>query len=268
MPFDFALQLTNVGRAFGSTVVYEGLDLTIKPREFVAIVGPSGCGKTTLLNLLSGFDKPSTGTIELQGQARTVYQQGGLFPWLTAGQNILMGLRHVKSEAVRKQHLNELLDLIHLNGFADHYPHQLSGGMKQRVEIARALASDTDILLLDEPFSALDYLTRLRMRRELERLMHERARTVVFVTHDVEEAAHLADRVIVLTTRPARIQCELLIQAPRPRDITSTEVVHAVRRILDEMGMGSEAPESEALESEAPEADNEGTRSEAEVTAL
>lgn len=240
MSSDFALKLTDVGRAFGSVVVYEGLDLTIARHEFVAIVGPSGCGKTTLLNLLSGFDQPSTGTIEREGQARTVYQQGGLFPWLTAGQNILLGMRHIKSEAERNHQLNELLELIHLDGFADHYPHQLSGGMKQRVEIARALASDADILLLDEPFSALDYLTRLRMRRELERLMQERPRTVVFVTHDVEEAAHLADRVVVLTNRPARIQCELHIEEPRPRDITSPAVVNAVRRILDEMGLGNE----------------------------
>jgi ABC-type nitrate/sulfonate/bicarbonate transport system ATPase subunit len=250
MASDSALQLTDVGRAFGSTVVYEGLDLSIARHEFVAIVGPSGCGKTTLLNLLSGFDKPSTGTIERQGQARTVYQQGGLFPWLTAGQNILLGMRHVRNEAEQKRQLAELLELIHLDGFADHYPHQLSGGMKQRVEIARALASDADILLLDEPFSALDYLTRLRMRRELERLMQERARTVVFVTHDVEEAAHLADRVVVLTARPARIQCELHIQAPRPRDITSKEVVDAVRQILEEMGLGYEISTQNEVKSE------------------
>lgn len=232
-----ALHLRDVERAYGPVVVFEQLNLTIARHEFVAIVGPSGCGKTTLLNLLSGYDKPTAGQIERRGQARTVYQQDGLFPWLTASENILLGLRDVPDEKVRQKKLNELLSLIHLNGFANSYPHQLSGGMKQRVEIARALAGDAEILLMDEPFSALDYLTRLRMRREFERLLKEHPRTVVFVTHDVEEAAHLADRVLVLTERPARVRCELTIDEPRPRDITSSAVVGAVKRILHEMGL-------------------------------
>ena len=127
--------------------------------------------------------------------------------------------------------------MIHLDGFADSYPHQLSGGMKQRVELARALAGQSDVLLLDEPFSALDYLTRLRLRRELERMLQSHPRTVVFVTHDVEEAAQLADRVVVLTERPARIFCELRLESPRPRDPMAPEVVNAVRQILDALGM-------------------------------
>ncbi len=233
----FALKLTNVGRTFGTTVVFEELNLTIARHEFVAIVGPSGCGKTTLLNLLSGFNQPSRGQIERHGQVRTVYQQDGLFPWLTAAQNILLGLRHLKDEAEQKRQLNDLLQLIRLEEFADYFPHQLSGGMKQRMEIARALAGDADILLLDEPFSALDYLTRLRMRRELERLLAERPRTVVFVTHDVEEAAHLADRIVVLSERPAQIRCEMPITQPRPRDITSPALMSVVKRILHEMGL-------------------------------
>ncbi len=232
-----ALRLHNVSRSYGEVAVYENLNLSIARHEFVAVVGPSGCGKTTLLNLLSGYDKPTAGEIERHGQVRTVYQQDGLFPWLTARENILLGLRHLKKAAEQQARLRELLDLIHLDGFANHYPHQLSGGMKQRVEIARALAGDADILLLDEPFSALDYLTRLRMRRELERLLAEHPRTVVFVTHDVEEAAHLADRVVVLSERPAKIQCELLIHEPRPRDIAAPEVINAVKRILQEMGL-------------------------------
>jgi ABC-type nitrate/sulfonate/bicarbonate transport system ATPase subunit len=233
---DIALLLKDVARAYGPTVVYENLNLEILRHEFVAVVGPSGCGKTTLLNLMSGFDKPTSGSVERRGDVRTVYQQDGLFPWLTAAQNIELGLRHLNAKEKQEQ-LNDLLKLIHLDGFADHYPHQLSGGMKQRVEIARALAGDADILLLDEPFSALDYLTRLRMRRELERLLQERPRTVVFVTHDVEEAAHLADRVVVLSDRPARIRCELPLSSARPRDVTSPEVVGAVKKILSEMGM-------------------------------
>jgi ABC-type nitrate/sulfonate/bicarbonate transport system ATPase subunit len=134
-----------------------------------------------------------------------------------------------------------MVSLIELNGFEDHYPHQLSGGMRQRVELARALAGESDLLLLDEPFSALDYLTRLRMRRELVRMLGERPRTVVLVTHDIEEAAQLADRVVVLSERPARISCELTLGLPRPRDLTHPEVVEAVHRILAELGMEGEA---------------------------
>lgn len=233
----FALKLEGVSLSFGELVVFEDLNLAIERHEFVAIVGPSGCGKTTLLNLLSGFDQPTQGKIERYGNVRTVYQQDGLFPWLTAGENILLGLRHLKSDAEKQNQLQDLLKLVRLEGFANHYPHQLSGGMKQRVEIARALAGEADILLLDEPFSALDYLTRLRMRRELERLIQERPRTVVFVTHDVEEAAYLADRIVVLSDRPARIRRELVVEANRPREIKSSKVTEIVQEILQEMGL-------------------------------
>ena len=138
-----------------------------------------------------------------------VYQQDGLFPWQTVSQNIALGLRHLKDPAERERQIRELLELIRLEGFENHYPHQLSGGMRQRVELARALAGDSETLLMDEPFSSLDYLARIRMRQELARILQERPRTVVLVTHDIEEAAQLADRVIVLTERPAQIRCEL-----------------------------------------------------------
>ncbi|HEX9004956.1 MAG TPA: ABC transporter ATP-binding protein [Blastocatellia bacterium] len=234
---DKAFQLDNVSRAFGVVEVLRGLSLTIARGEFVAVVGPSGCGKTTLLNLLSGYDQPSSGSIHRDGEVRMVYQQDGLFPWMTVAENIALGLRHLKDEASRTRQTNELLRLIRLESFERHYPHQLSGGMRQRVELARALAGDSDILLLDEPFSALDYLTRLRLRQELARLLEERPRTVALVTHDIEEAAQLADRVIVLSERPARIQYELSIAVPRPRDLTHPEVVRAIHRILTELGI-------------------------------
>ena len=178
------------------------------------MVGPSGCGKTTLLNLFSGFLKPSSGSVVCSGRVRMVYQHDSLFPWQTAAQNIAMGLRDLSSEAERVRQLKEMLRLIKLEEFAAHYPHQLSGGMRQRVELARALAGDTDILLLDEPFSSLDYLTRLRLRRELARMLEELPRTVVLVTHDIEEAAQLADRILVLSDRPARICRELQCRFP------------------------------------------------------
>jgi len=231
------LQLDKVSRSFGSLEVLRELSLTIARGEFVAVVGPSGCGKTTLLNLLSGYDQPSSGAIQRDGEVRMVYQQDGLFPWLTVAENIALGLRHLKNTADRARQTNELLRLIRLESFDKHYPHQLSGGMRQRVELARALAGDSDILLLDEPFSALDYLTRLRLRQELARLLDERPRTVALVTHDIEEAAQLADRVIVLTERPAQIQYELSIATPRPRDLTHPEVVNAMHRILTELGI-------------------------------
>ncbi len=230
------IQLEKVCRSFGTVEVLREISLNIRRGEFVAVVGPSGCGKTTLLNLLSGYDQPSSGVIRREGRVRMVYQQDGLFPWLTVTENIALGLRHIGDEKERDRQVGEMISLIRLAGFENHYPHQLSGGMRQRVELARALAGDSDILLLDEPFSALDYLTRLRMRQELARLLRERPRTVALVTHDIEEAAQLADRVIVLTERPAQIRFELGIAAPRPRDLTHPEVVGATHRILTELG--------------------------------
>jgi NitT/TauT family transport system ATP-binding protein len=230
-------RLEGLGRSFGAVGVLENISLTIHEGEFVAIVGPSGCGKTTLLNLLSGFDRPSAGRIDRSGALRMVYQQDGLFPWRTAAQNIEMGLRHVPDPSARSRQRDEMLALIGLDGFADHYPHQLSGGMRQRVELARALAGKSDVLLMDEPFSALDYITRLRMRAELARLLHERPRTVVLVTHDIEEAAQLADRVIVLSGRPGRIRSERRLELARPRELTHPDVVDAIHGVLVELGL-------------------------------
>ncbi len=235
------IQLEKVCRSFGAVEVLREISLNIRRGEFVAVVGPSGCGKTTLLNLLSGYDRPSSGVISREGHVRMVYQQDGLFPWLTVEENIALGLRQIGDEKERERQVADMISLIRLKGFENHYPHQLSGGMRQRVELARALAGDSDILLLDEPFSALDYLTRLRMRQELARLLRERPRTAALVTHDIEEAAQLADRVIVLTERPAQIRFELSIAAPRPRDLTHPEVVGATHRILTELGFEQDA---------------------------
>ena len=234
---DKPLILESISRSFGGVEVLKDFSLDINLGEFVAIVGPSGCGKTTLLNLLAGFDKPDKGRVHCTGRVRMVYQQDGLFPWRTVAENIGMGLRHVRDEAARSRELKEMLALIGLEGFEESYPHQLSGGMRQRVELARALAGDTDTLLLDEPFSSLDYLKRLRLRRELVRLLGERPRTVVLVTHDIEEAAQLADRVVVLSERPARVRRQLQLSLERPRDPTHPEVVEAVHRILTILGL-------------------------------
>ena len=242
---DKPLRLQGVCRSFGDVEVFSDLSLDISRGEFLAVVGPSGCGKTTLLNLCSGFDSPSSGTVTRSGRVRMVYQQDGLFPWQTVAENIALGFRHIKDGGERQGQLTEMVGLIGLAGFEDHYPHQLSGGMRQRVELARALAGESDLLLLDEPFSSLDYLTRLRMRRELVRMLRQRPRTVVLVTHDIEEAAQLADRVVVLSERPARISCELALTLPRPRDLTHPEVVEAVHRILAELGMEGDAQKAD-----------------------
>jgi ABC-type nitrate/sulfonate/bicarbonate transport system ATPase subunit len=234
---DKMLELRDVAHSFGAVPVIRGFNLRLSSREFIAIVGPSGCGKTTLLNILSGFMEPASGSIARNGRARMVYQHDGLFPWKTVAENIALGLRHCTSSEQIENELAAMLALIGLEGFSDHYPHQLSGGMRQRVELARALAGDTDILLMDEPFSALDYLTRLKMRRELALMLREQPRAVVLVTHDIEEAAQLADRVLVLSERPARIRRELRIDLPRPRDLTHPDVVDAMHNILAELGL-------------------------------
>jgi NitT/TauT family transport system ATP-binding protein len=229
------LTLENVSHSYNTVDVLKDINLTVLPGEIVVLVGPSGCGKTTILSLLSGHISPRSGSIRRSGVIRTVYQQDGLFPWLTVSENILMGLRLTRGDAEAKEELSELIQLIHLEGFESHYPHQLSGGMRQRVELARALAGDSDILLMDEPFSALDYQTRLRMRMELIRLLEKRPRTVVFVTHDIEEAAQLADRVLVLSKRPATICKELHVTGKRPRGLTDASVIAAMNEILTEL---------------------------------
>ncbi len=237
---DKALLVEDASLNFDAIVVFQRLSLEIFRGEFVAVVGPSGCGKTTLLNLFSQFIRPSAGNVRCAGRVRMVYQHDSLFPWQRVAENIALGLRHLKDQAERQRQLEEMLRLINLEEFANHYPHQLSGGMRQRVELARALAGDTDILLLDEPFSSLDYLTRLRMRSELALMLKQRPRTVVLVTHDIEEAAQLADRIVVLSARPARICCELTMDLPRPRELTHPLVVETVHRILAELGLEHE----------------------------
>jgi NitT/TauT family transport system ATP-binding protein len=231
------LRLSRVSVSFGALDVLQNIDLEVRHGEFVALVGPSGCGKTTLLNVCSGWLQPTSGTLERPARQRMVFQQDGLFPWLTVDENVLLGLRHLPSQDQRRRRADALLALIGLAGFRNAYPHQLSGGMRQRVELARAIGGDTPLLLMDEPFSSLDYLARVKMRQELAMLLREQPRTVVLVTHDIEEAAQLAERVLVLSERPARIRDEVRVTIPRPRDPTDSDVVSAVHRILIELGL-------------------------------
>jgi ABC-type nitrate/sulfonate/bicarbonate transport system ATPase subunit len=206
--------------------VLQHIELDIRPGEFLTIIGPSGCGKTTLLNLLGGFVRPTTGSafkdeseITGPGPDRTmVFQDYALFPWLTVADNIAFGLR---AKGMGKAELGprvaHFLNLVGLSGFADAYPPQLSGGMRQRVSIARALAPDPDVVLMDEPFAALDSLTRDKLQEELLSIWSRSRKTFVLITHNIEEAAFLSDRIVVMRSHPGRIRSILDIDLPRPR---------------------------------------------------
>ncbi len=231
------LALRGVGFDYGAHRVLDGLDFEVARGELVVCVGPSGCGKSTLLALLGGHLAPTRGAIHRVGQCRTIYQDGGLFPWLTVRDNLATGVPRTIVAAEREVKVSHWLEVIGLREFADHYPHQLSGGMRQRVELGRALAGETDLLLCDEPFSALDYQTRMKMRRELVTTLATTPRTVVFVTHDIEEAVQLADRVIVLGDRPTRIRTTLPLPLARPRTPAAPGVAQAEQTILDELGL-------------------------------
>jgi NitT/TauT family transport system ATP-binding protein len=222
------LEVKGVGFDYGALTVIDSLDFSVETGELVVCVGPSGCGKSTLLSLLGGHLAPTRGHITRNGQSRTIYQAGGLFPWLTVAENI--GLANTAK-------VSEWLEITRLGEFANSYPHQLSGGMRQRVELARALAAETDILLMDEPFSALDYQSRNRMRKELVATLAERPRTVVFVTHDIEEAVQIADRVVVLATRPTRVARILPLPPGRSRGPATPGVAEAEQAIMDELGL-------------------------------
>ena len=223
------IRVNKVSKAFKKQgqmlTVLEEVDLDVAPEEFVAIVGPSGCGKSTLLNCIAGFETPTSGVIEIDGERLSgpspkrvfVFQETGIFPWLSVNENIGFGLRH-KSPEDRSEIVERTIALVGLEGFERALPSELSGGMKQRVEFARALAVDSEVLYLDEPFGALDAFTRLEMRREVWRISRATKKTCLLVTHDVEEAVELADRIAVMTRRPARIRKILDNPLPRPRD--------------------------------------------------
>jgi NitT/TauT family transport system ATP-binding protein len=220
------------------------ISLSVQPGEFLCIVGPSGCGKSTLLHLIAGLHKQTSGrvlvdnkTVDGPGTDRIlIFQELGLFPWLTVGQNVEFGMKMQGiSKAERKEKTRYYLKLVHLAQFQDSYTHQLSGGMRQRVALARALASEPDVLLMDEPFAALDAQTRDLLHDELERIWAETGRTIIFVTHNVREAVRLGDRVALLTFRPGRVKREFLIDLPRPRHLEDVDVARTARAILDEL---------------------------------
>jgi NitT/TauT family transport system ATP-binding protein len=235
-----ALQVRDLSKVYGqgpsAVHALDGISLQVQAGELLCLVGASGCGKSTLLNLIAGLDSPSAGAIDRRGRVALMFQEAALFPWLTVRANIALALRFRgvprKRRAAEADHL---LHTVHLEGFGDKRPHELSGGMRQRVAIARAFAQEADILLMDEPFGALDAMTRDLLHAELERLWADRNLSVVFVTHNVREAARLADRVVLLSSRPGRVVCEFNVDIERPRRMDSPEVSGLAAEITDEL---------------------------------
>jgi len=238
----------NVSKAFdqrrGTLSVLEHIELTIFDGELVCLLGPSGCGKSTLLNICGGFERPTRGRVTIDGeevdgpssQRVFVFQEYGIFPWASVWDNIVLGIRHL-SKAEQHRIVAETIELVGLEGFEKAYPMELSGGMKQRVEVARALAVSPDVIYMDEPFGALDSLTRLSMRGELIRIWQEKQQTILFVTHDVDESIQLADRIVVLSARPGRIREVVEVGLSHPRDLGSPEYGRIKNRLYELLGV-------------------------------
>jgi NitT/TauT family transport system ATP-binding protein len=230
------IQISHVGKVFRTegreVIALEDINLDVQPGEFICLLGPSGCGKSTLLNAVAGFSHPTAGSIVVNGQSvhapgpdrGMVFQEYALFPWMTVEKNIAFGLEIKKQpKAQIREKVSALLQMLNLLDFRDRYPKDLSGGMRQRVAIARVLALDSPILLMDEPFGALDSLTRRNLQDELLRIWMEFKKTIIFVTHSIEESIYLADRIVVMTYRPGTIKKIVNVSTPRPRDPSSVE---------------------------------------------
>jgi NitT/TauT family transport system ATP-binding protein len=243
-----SVALTGVSKRYGDAdtgvIALQDVSLDVRPGEFLCLVGASGCGKTTLLNLIAGLDRPSVGTVDVpvpdgtsEGTSTAMlFQDSALFPWLTVAANVELPLRlRGISKIERRSVAADLLERVHLGGFGDKRPHELSGGMRQRVALARALAQDAGLLLMDEPFGALDAITRDLLHDELEALWLERRFTVLFVTHNVREAARLGDRIVLLTSRPGRVAATYPVDMARPRRIDSPEIATLAATVTDQL---------------------------------
>jgi NitT/TauT family transport system ATP-binding protein len=224
------------GEASRAVHALDRLSLDVEPGQFVCVLGASGCGKSTLLNLVAGLDRPSSGRVQVEGRASLMFQDPALFPWLTCARNIELPLRlGGMGRAERRDRVQELLELVRLREFASQRPHELSGGMRQRVALARALGQQTDVLLMDEPFGALDAMTRDALHDEVERIWRDRGMSVLFVTHNVREAVRLGDRVVLLSSRPGRVIAEFPVAIERPRRIDSASVASLAATITDQL---------------------------------
>ena len=244
------IEVRHISKSFpsdrGSRQVVDGVDFEVADGEFLAIIGPSGCGKTKLMNVVAGFLPPDKGSVLIDGVEKhkpsskgiLISQHGSVFPWLTVQENLMFGLNgHACLD--RAGLADHYADLVGLKGFEASYPHELSGGMLKRAELARALVVKPEILYMDEPFSALDALMGLRIRNELLRILSEERHTVMLITHDVEEAIHVADRILVLSPRPARVQATFEVPFAHPRKLTSPEAQELRIAVLRELGVES-----------------------------
>ncbi|MQA42121.1 ABC transporter ATP-binding protein [Rugamonas aquatica] len=241
---DAKIVVKEIKKSFKDLPVVGGVSLDVRDGEFVAIVGPSGCGKSTLMKIIAGFEQPSEGEVRIDGVVRrgpnpkgiSISQHGSVFPWLTVQQNLMFGLTgdgHGDKSALADHYA----EMVGLKGFESSYPHELSGGMLKRVELARALVVKPEILYMDEPFSALDALMNLKMRTELLRILAEERHTVILITHDVEEALFMADRILVLSPRPTRIQATFEVPQPHPRKLSQPQFQEMKEQILRELGV-------------------------------
>lgn len=229
----------------GKMTALHKVNLEIEEGEFICLLGPSGCGKSTLLNMIAGFDRPTSGSVKIHGEVVTkpsenritIFQNYGLLPWRNVLRNVELGLEAKNiSKKERRQIAEEYIELVGLSAYKHHHPAQLSGGMQQRVALARALAVDPEILLMDEPFGALDAMTRMSMQDEIERLWQEKKKTIIFVTHDIEEAVFLADRIVIMTPSPGRIKSIIKVPLARKRDRTGNDFIKIRDRVFEEFG--------------------------------
>jgi NitT/TauT family transport system ATP-binding protein len=261
-----AIRIRDLQKSFGGLIAIDRVSLAIEPGEFFMIVGPSGCGKTTLLRILAGLESATSGTIEIDTPADSqqpansmVFQGDSIFPWMTVWNNAAYGLRMRNAPAaVIKDRVGHYLDRTGLTRFADYYPHQLSGGMKQRVSIARAFANDPEILLMDEPFSALDAQNKLLLQEELLRIWDEQKKTVVFITHSVDEAVYLGDRILLMTAQPGRVKNTVRVPLPRPRNIIELQKAPEFGELVHRIWSGLRDEVQRAREQENAEAAIEG----------
>ena len=217
--------------------ILDDINLEFHEGEMVCILGPSGCGKSTLMRIIAGFDTPSAGKVLIDGKEVTgpssehifVFQHSGLLPWMKIWQNVELGIRHLKDEQLKSQKIQEHIDMVELTGFEHHYPHQLSGGMQRRAELARALIVNPDMLMMDEPFNGLDFLTHLKIREEVVNMHQYFGKTTLVVTHDIDDGLLMADRVVVLSGRPSQVKFNRKLDIPRPRGLKSSPALSELR---------------------------------------
>lgn len=228
--------------AYGEKVtVLNDINIEVQDGEMVCLLGPSGCGKSTLLRILAGFDKQTSGRVLIDGKEVNgpssdnifVFQHSGLFPWMTVWENVELGLRHMEDEESKKQEIQEYIEMVELDGFEDHFPRQLSGGMQRRAELARALAVNPDILIMDEPFNGLDFLTHMKMREEVVNMHKFLGKTILIVTHDIDDALIMGDRIVVFSKRPSQVKMNRKLDFPHPRIVFNKQT--ELSKLRDEL---------------------------------